>query len=399
MHVCMISHSFYESDTRILQYADALVARGDSVDVIALRAPGTPRFELMRRVRVFRVLRRKGSERTPLQYLLHILQFLLLAGWAVARHHADRRYDVVHVHSVPDFLVFAAIFPKLMGARVVLDIHDIFPEFYASKFGVPAQSLLFRALVRCEQICAGFADHVIIANELWRERLIGRSVDAQKCTAIGNYPDPRIFYPRSRRKADGKFRILYPGTLNSHQGVDIALLAFAQIAVAIPQAEFRIHGQGPQKNELLELRKSLRLQHRVVIEDFLPVDRIATVMAEADLAVVPKRATSIFGNEAASTKIMEFMSVGVPVIASRTRIDSLYFDESQVCFVESENPEALAAAILRLWGSPELRQSFREAGLRYVQEHSWARTKHIYFQLLDRPHLPVNRCAEDQAHA
>ena len=49
---------------------------------------------------------------------------------------------MIHVHSVPDFLVFAALVPKLLGARIILDIHDILPEFYASKFGASKDSRL-----------------------------------------------------------------------------------------------------------------------------------------------------------------------------------------------------------------------------------------------------------------
>jgi len=54
----------------------------------------------------------------------------------IARRQFSTRYQLIHVHSVPDFLVFAAIVPKLLGTPVVLDIHDVLPEFYASKFHV-----------------------------------------------------------------------------------------------------------------------------------------------------------------------------------------------------------------------------------------------------------------------
>ena len=55
----------------------------------------------------------------------------------LTREHIRERYDLIHVHSVPDFEVFAALFPKLTGSKVILDIHDIVPEFYAASFGHP----------------------------------------------------------------------------------------------------------------------------------------------------------------------------------------------------------------------------------------------------------------------
>ena len=383
MNVCMVSYSFYESDTRILQYTKALIERGDSVDVIALRAEGKPAFEVLKQVHVYRIFARKVNERTPLQYLTRVLKFMLLAAFSCGRRHLTKRYDVIHVHSVPDFLVFCALLPKILGAKIILDVHDILPEFYASKFNLPRGSKVFRLLVLCERISASFANHVIIANALWRQRVIDRSVAAEKCTAIRNYPDPEIFLPRRKRASNGKFRILYPGSLNQHQGLDIAIRAFARVAGSMPGAEFHIYGEGPEKRALITLRDSLALEERVSINGYLPVEEIATIMADADLAVVPKRVSTGFGNEAASTKIMEFMSVGVPVIVSRTRIDTHDYDESMVMFVEPENDEVLAEAILRLWQSLDVRERIIMNAYSYVQQHNWTKARLEYLCLLD----------------
>lgn len=395
MNVCMVSHSLYESDTRIMQYARALIDRGDSVDVLALRAAGMPRFELLDGVGVYRILARSQNERRPIEYLMQILRFMLVASWILGWRQLKRRYDVVHVHSVPDFLVFAALVPKLLGARIVLDVHDILPEFYASKFHIASDSLLFRALVGCERISAAFADHVIVANEIWRDRMLSRSVPKGKCTAIRNYPDPEIFYARANRNKDGTSRILYPGSLNRHQGLDIAIRAFARVAGRMQGSEFWIYGEGPEKPVLVALRDQLGMAGRVHIHGFLPVAEIAGIMANADLAVVPKRASMGFGNEAASTKIVEFMSLGVPVIASRTRIESLYFNESQVMFVAPDDEIALAAAILQLWQDGGLRHQIAENGLKYVEENSWARRKATYFKVIDRSDWPIVNAVSD----
>src|SRR5207247_8680052 len=60
--------------------------------------------------------------------------------------HVKRRYDVVQVHTMPDFLVFAALIPKLLGAKIILDVHDLMPELYAAKFGVPKENWLIRLI-------------------------------------------------------------------------------------------------------------------------------------------------------------------------------------------------------------------------------------------------------------
>jgi len=394
----MLTHSFYESDTRILQYTGALTRRGDSVDVISLRRQGTPRFEVLDGVRVFRLQTRNVNEKGRFGYLWRILRFMAVSAVFLGRRPLSERYDVLHVHSVPDFLVFAAIVPKLFGARIVLDIHDILPEFYASKFQLAQDSLSFKLLLLCERLSAAFADRVIVANELWRDRLVSRSTRQEKCIAIRNYPDPRIFFPRIKPADSGRFLILYPGTLNCHQGLDVALRAFARIADLIPEAEFHIYGEGPALESLLALRHSLGLDGRVRIRGFLSVKEIAVRMADADLAVVPKRASSSFGNEAASTKIMEFMALGVPVVVSRTKIDSLYHDDSMVHFVRPDDEADLAEAILFLRNHPRRRAELVRNAFGYLRQHNWERKKLEYLSLVDALASPAVRSTEQKVH-
>jgi glycosyltransferase involved in cell wall biosynthesis len=323
------------------------------------------------------------NERSQLAYLFRVLRFFFISAFFLARKQFSRKYDVIHVHSVPDFLVFAAAVPKILGARIILDIHDILPEFYASKFGVSVESWPFKAMVWVERISIWFSNHVIVANHLWRDRLISRSVPTEKCTVFLNYPDPAVFHRYSPHFQTGKFLILYPGTLNFHQGVDVALRAFARIAGEVPDAEFQIYGEGPAKPELMRLRDELGLSDRVQFHNFLPVQEIAEIMSTANLAIVPKRASSGFGNEAASTKIMEFMALGVPVIASRTKIDTYYHDDCRIRFFESENEADLARAIVELHQAPRLRAQLAANGLMYVERNNWKQEGQGYLKLLD----------------
>jgi glycosyltransferase involved in cell wall biosynthesis len=107
------------------------------------------------------------------------------------------------------------------------------------------------------------------------------------------------------------------------------------------------------------------------------------VMALSDLAVVPKRASSSFGNEAMSTKIMEFMSLGVPVIVSRTKVDTYYHNDSRVMFFDSEDPHDLARAILLLRHDAQLRAQLEENASAYVTLNNWHEKKKVYLKLVD----------------
>lgn len=379
----MLTYSFYQCDTRVQQYANALRRRGDTVDVIALRRDGQPKLEIVDGVNVYGTQPRVHNERGPLTYLLKILRFFFHSALLISRRHIANPYQLVHIHSVPDFLVFAGLMPKLCGVPVILDIHDILPEFYSSKFNAPPDSLAFKLMLLVERVSATFATHVIVANHLWHERLLSRSLKAGKCTPIRNYPDPVRFVVRPKGRSGEKFLLMYPGTLNSHQGLDIAIKAFAKLKNQLPNAEFHIYGDGPMKPQLVTLAAELGLNGSVLFKDFVPVGQIARLMRDTDLAVVPKRASSSFGTEAASTKIFEFLALGVPVIVSRTKIDSSYFNDSTVKFFESENVDNLAQCMLQLAQDQPLRSQFAKNGLEYAQRNSWDVKQQDYLRLVD----------------
>jgi len=382
--ICMVTYSHYLSDARVKRYAEALAERGDYVDVVALQgAPGHSVREKVGNVNLVRLQPRFGkNEKSKLSFLLPVLRFLFVSSVWVARRHARKPYDLLHIHNVPDFLVFAALYPKLGGAKVILDIHDIVPEFYASKFGARQDSAPITMLKWAERASARFADHVIISNHLWLDRYAARTGSYGKCSVFINHVDPTIFRPRPRARNDGKLIILFPGGLQWHQGLDVALRAFQRVSAELSNVEFHIYGDGDKKDELVVLSDQLGLNGSVRFFDPLPVSQIAEVMANADLGVVPKRADS-FGNEAYSTKTMEFMSLGVPVVISNTKIDRYYFDDSVVRFFESGNADALAEAVIQVFRDQDLRRRMVLHGSEYAARNNWDSRKGDYLKLVD----------------
>lgn len=383
MRVCMVAYTFYENDNRVRRYAETLQKHGAEVDVIALRREGSPPHSLLEGVNVYRIQKRSLNEKRKFSYLYRLLKFLVMSTVTLGVKHLRHRYDVVHVHNVPDFEVFAAVIPKLTGAKIILDIHDILPEFYGSKFNESDHALFYRMLLLIEKWSASFADHVIISNDIWVKYYTGRAVKKDRCTVILNYPDPRIFHHVSQDKKDrdGKFTMIYPGTFNWHQGVDIALRAFAVIAKKYPEVTCYLYGDGPTRESLVQLTKDLGLGERVVFGGLIPIDEIARIMAEADCGIVPKRANS-FGNEAFSTKILEFMALGVPVIVSNTKIDRYYFNDDLVMFFENENAEDLARKMEIMITSEETRGKYINNSLKYIQENNWNVKQKIYLGLI-----------------
>ncbi|HLV30664.1 MAG TPA: glycosyltransferase family 4 protein [Chitinispirillaceae bacterium] len=385
MKVCMVAYTFYEGDNRVRRYAETLVKRGDSVDAIVLRQDGANEFQNVAGVNVYKIQHRNINEHLKIEYLLKLLLFLIKSFYHITRLHLKNKYDLIHVHSVPDFEVFAALVIKLTGAKIILDIHDIVPELFASKFNAKKDSLLFRMLLIAEKLSIAFSDHVIVANHIWYERLIQRSVKERKCTVVMNYPDTEMFRRTGKRnkKSENKFVMLYPGTLSIHQGLETAINAVELVKDKIPEIEFRIYGKGTDEEYFCDLVKNKGLQNRIYFNPIVPIEKLPEIICSADIGIEPKKKHS-FGNEAFSTKILEFMAMGIPVIASDTMVHKHYFNEKMVKFFESENAIDLAEKILLLKKNERIRKALIINSLNFMERNNWEKKKTIYLNLVNR---------------
>jgi len=358
-----------------------LVALGHEVDVVALKRRNQASYECLNGVNLYRIQERNFDEKSKLSYLVRLLRFFIKSTNFLTKQHMSRRYSFVHVHSVPDFLVFAAALTKLTGAKVILDIHDLVPELNCSKFRLTRKSIVFKALILLERLSTSFADYVIVANHIWEKTLNSRSVAKDKCSVILNYPDPTIFKYQPADKRDNEFRIIYPGSLNWYQGVDTIIKAIARLEEQLPNLELQIYGDGSAKSQLTTLVSKLGLESKVTFEASLPINEISNLMRNADLAIEPKKAGS-FANEALSTKILEYMALGVPVIASDTLAHQYYFDSDLVMFFESDNEEDLANCILSLREDEGHRTKLVQNALEYIAENNWKVRQKEYLDLV-----------------
>jgi len=384
----MVAYTFYEGDNRVRRYAEALAARGDHVDVIALLDPlsqgeSSKKFTVLNKVNVYRIQKRIINEKNKFTYFFRIISFLIRSFCFLTIKYFKFRYKVIHIHSIPDFEVFAALIPKLFGSKIILDIHDIVPEFYISKFGLNKKSLIFKLLIFVEKVSTLFSNHIIIANDLWVEKLTNRSVKKEKCSVYLNYPDLNIFYKREKKnKNTKKFIAVYPGSINWHQGLDIAVKAIGSIKEKLNNFEFHIYGDGPEKNNLIKISDEMKINHLIKFYGIKPLEEIAEIASEADLGIVPKRKDS-FGNEAFSTKIFEFMSLGVPVISSDTKIDKFYFNDDVIEFFISGNEKDLSNKILEMIKNEKRRNEIIKNSKEFIKNYSWDKHKNRYFNLLD----------------
>lgn len=382
---CMVVLAYYPgAETRVRRQAEALVDRGYEVDVICLRGRQQAPQDFCNGVQVHRVpvMLKKGG---LIDVFLNYLHFFALASLELLRLNRRRRYDVVQVHNLPDFLVFSALLPKLQGVPVILDLHDLMPEFYAGRFQDDRHSWLMRTVLWQEKLSCLFADHVITVSEHWRESLIRRGVPARKCSVVMNVADDKIFQPMGdeRIRNGDEFRLLYHGTVVYRYGLDLAIRAVGQVRSDIPNIHLTIIGTGDHVSELVRLTHSLGLERNVTIYGRLrPVEELSGIIRESDIGVVPYR-NDIFTDGLLPTKLMEYLATGLPCIAARTAAIERYFGVATELF-DPGDVNDLARCILKLHDSPERRKELSEACTGFQERYNWTKTGSEYVSLVER---------------
>src|SRR5688500_5049840 len=162
--ICMAAYTHYLADPRPRREAETLARRGHQVDFISLAEAGAPPVETVRGVRVFRMSQRRYRGGSEASYILSYVTFFLRVTIKIFSLFLKERYDIIYLHTMPDFIVFVGLLPKLFGAKVVLNIHDMMPELYMSKFGISESHLLIRFLKLQEYLSIAFADKVICVH-------------------------------------------------------------------------------------------------------------------------------------------------------------------------------------------------------------------------------------------
>ncbi|MEO5986125.1 MAG: glycosyltransferase family 4 protein [Candidatus Limnocylindria bacterium] len=384
MRHCMIVDNYYP-DIRVERQARALVRRGHSVDVICLRREGDRPREVIDGIRIRRlpVQRQLGMGLGP--QMLEYLTFMVWSGALVSVLHLRKRFDVVQVHNVPDFLVFAALVPRLTGAAILLDLHDLMPEFFASRIGGSMDSLAVRLVRVQERASTGFADKVLTVTDLWRRTLIARGLDDAKVDVVMNLPDDALFQPRAPevRPEPDVITVMYHGTITHRYGIDILVRAVAQARERIP-LRLVIHGRGEYLDDLRTLIDELRMGDAVRLStELLPTADLPDLIAAADIGVVPNR-SDVFTDGILPTKLLEYAALGIPAVVSRSTATSAYFTDDMVEYVEPGSVIALATAIERLARDPDRRRKLATAAQAFTTQHQWSDEADRYVNVVER---------------
>ena len=389
----MIVHAYYEEDPRVRREAESLVAAGRPVLVLSLKRPELAAEEILQGVHVRRLDEQRHQGAGLATYLREYVSFLVRSGWAAVKLHRRHRFGLVQVHSLPDFLVFAALPLKLVGVPVVLDLHEAMPEFFVTRFPRAANPISHRLLLLQERLSMAFATHVITVNEAFGDRLRKLGLRDDKLSIVINSPSLERFdataHPERVFREDGMLKLVYTGALTPTYELDVTIRAIARIATDRPDLDVRLdlYGRGDSEEELRALAAELGVRGRVTFHGRIPIDAVPGAVAAADMGIAPTRLDR-FTAMTISGKIYEYGAMGKPVVASRLPLVERTFPNGTVVTYEPGDAAGMAEAIIALADHPIRRAEAVDGSRDVVQAAAWEREAERYVSLVDRLSRP-----------
>jgi len=378
----MVAYTNYQTDPRVIREAEAAVSAGFDVDFLALSRGNDPKVEMIRGVRVFHLNQKRYRGSGRLRYMLAYLNFFIRCFLKINLLSFKRRYCIAHVNNMPDFLVFCTLVPKLFGCKIMLDIHDPMPNTFASKYKTGEDGLLFKVLLWQELLSARYSDRVLTVHEPVKSGILTKhGLNPDSIEVIANFADEGVFGLRNSYSVNGKLRLVFHGTILERYGLANVIFALSRLKNK-SSVFFRIIGEGDFAPQLSGIITSLRLNEQVeFVNRVYPVQEIPELIADCNLGIAPLEISNIT-NYALPLKLLEYTSLGLPVLTVRTPAISYYFGQDDCLFYDPADVESLRVILDTLADNPDLLFRYRERAVAIRQKFSWDHEKRKYIALL-----------------
>ena len=339
---------------------------GADVDIPGVRIIRIPRFRALGNVKI-----------GPSLLKLFLDAFLLL--WTIALL-AKYRYDFVHAHEEAVF--FCRFLKPLFGFKLVYDMHSSLPQ-QLTNFQFTKSRVLIGMFKKLEDSCLKAADaviticpdladyvtgllpnsekHILIENSIFDPvRLISNTVDKSDKESEGGIDEKTEALIREKRL------VVYAGTLEPYQGIDILIKGFGHLKSNNPDAVLLIvGGTESQVARYSALAQSVGIEKQCIFTGRVPQAIAKHYTQLASVLVSPR-------SEGTNTplKIYEQLASGIPLVATRIYSHTQVLDD-QVAFLVDPEPEDMARGILAsLESGDKARQLARNAAILYRQKYS-----------------------------
>lgn len=355
-------------DRRVWQECQALRDAGYRVVVICPQMKGHVKpYEVLDEIVIYRhrmPAEGKGIAGFFTEYSCALWWETILA-WKAWRIH---RFQVIQMCNPPD-LIFAVAWPfKLLGVRVIFDVHDLWPEMFEAKFD--KRNLMYWA-VRCAQwLNYKCADVVLATNETNRQAALNNGgKDPASIFLVRTAPKiPNTSLPPDLALKKGRrFLVGYVGVMGSADGVHILLEAAAAVVHQLGRqdVQFLLMGDGPEYPDLVALRDKLGLSEHVDMPGWAYNDFLFKALKTIDLGVtcdIP----NAYNHSCTMNKVLEYMAFAKPQVSFDLRESRASALEAGA-YVQEVSPRKLAEAIVELLDDEPRRTEMGRFGLERLQ--------------------------------
>lgn len=380
-NVCLVVQNPYWRDARVRREVMALRSHGHKVSVITLRDRNEAKQEVVDGVKIYRVaLMKKRSG--MLRYVYEYLAFFLYTIFKLNVLDLKEKFDVVHITTLPDFLVFSALIQKFKGRKILLDMHEVMPEFFMSKFKVGIGHPMVRLLLFIEKISLKFADEVVTINEPIKRVFQTRAIPNKPITVVMNTVSASTVKTNGKRTHKG-FNCVYHGTLTDIYGLDTAIEGFSKVRKKFPDMIFHIIGDGQSLPQLKQLTEQLNLQQSIVFHGEMTYDKLIDLLAEMDLGILAFR-KDVFLNLSFSNKLAEYIYLKIPVVSSDLDATKYYFNDKHILFFEAGNANDLSHKVEFAYLNRGHIQTIAESAFEQSKEFGWDVMAKRYLEVIER---------------
>ncbi len=294
-------------------------------------------------------------------------------AWKVWRRH---RFKLIHLCNPPDLLFLVAWPFKVLGVRVIYDVHDLWPEMFEAKFS--RRGLFYWAVRKAERLTYACADVVLATNESVRRVALRR----------GKKPPERVFLVRTAPKITGLDAVSdetlkkgrthlagYIGVMGDADGVHYLMEAADHLVNRLGRKDiqFLFMGTGPEYERLLQLRDKLGLQEYVDLPGRVSNEFLFTALKTINLGLSGDPKNS-YNDGCTMNKVLEYMAFGKAQVMFDLEEGRASADEAAL-YVGENSAVKLAEAIQELLDDPARRERMGWIGAeRLKTQLNWGRS-------------------------
>jgi glycosyltransferase involved in cell wall biosynthesis len=364
-------------DRRVWQEACALKDLGHEVTVICPIMKGyNATEETLEGIQIYRhPLTCEGSGVAGfLKEYLHALwgeTRLAFKAWR------KRGFDIIHLCNPPDILCLVALPYKLLGKRVIFDVHDITPELFEEKFG--RRNALYWAVRAAERLTLWLSDVVIATNQsvldIVRRRGRKRSEDVFVVRTSPEKINTEALEDASLKKGR-KFLACYVGVMGVQDGVPylVRMADYVVNKLGRKDTQFLLMGKGEDYDKVVALRDELGLADFVDLPGRVSDEFLATALRtmDAGLACDP---INEFNQHCTMNKTLEYMAFGKAQVMFEIREGRVSAGDAAV-YVTSNSEAEFGDTLMGLLDDEPRRRQMGEEGLRRIQgDLSWRKSR------------------------